>query len=79
MFAGGQHGDDDVGALHGCHRALADRGAITLRLIARGSDQIERGHLMASLDQIGRHRPAHIAEADECNVCHVFPPAVAFL
>ena len=61
------------------HRALADRGTIGLGLIARGCDQIERGHLVAGLDQIGRHRAAHIAEADECDVCHVrIPPLGRF-
>ena len=52
-------------------RAFGDRGAIGLGLIARGCHQIERGHLVAGLDQIGRHRAAHVAEADECDICHL--------
>jgi hypothetical protein len=35
---------------------------------------------VASLDQIGGHRPTHIAETDECNACHLwFPPPGTFL
>ena len=53
----------------------AMRGAVGLGLIARGLHQIEADHLVAGLDQIGGHRPAHVAEADECDACHVrFPP-----
>jgi hypothetical protein len=26
---------------------------------------------VAGLDQIGRHRPAHVAEANECDTCHL--------
>jgi hypothetical protein len=25
---------------------------------------------VAGLDQIGRHRAAHVAKADECDACH---------
>ncbi len=54
----------------------AIRGAVGPGLIARGRHQVECGHLVAGLDQIGRHRAAHVAEADECDVCHVpFPPS----
>ena len=60
--------------------AVGDRGAVRLGLIARGRHQIERDHLVAGLDQIGGHRPAHVAEADECDICHLeFPPLEAFL
>ena len=80
MLAGGQHGDDDVGALHRADRALGDPSAVGLGLIARGRHQIERDHLVAGLDQIGRHRAAHVAEADECDVCHgPVPSAQQFL
>jgi hypothetical protein len=71
VLASGQHSDDDFGALHRGNRALGNRGAVGLGLIARGRDEIERDHLMAGLDQIGGHGPAHIAEADECDRCHV--------
>jgi hypothetical protein len=30
---------------------------------------------VAGLDQIGGHRPAHIAETDECNACHLLVPS----
>ena len=53
------------------NRTLGDGGAVGLGLIARGRDQIERGDLVAGLDQIGRHRPAHVAEANECDICHL--------
>ena len=52
-------------------------GAVGLGLIARGRHEIERGHLVAGLDQIGRHRAAHVAEADECDVCHGPVPSVS--
>src|ERR1700674_447922 len=45
---------------------LGNGRAVGLGLIAGGCHQIEGDHLVAGLDQIGRHRPAHIAEADEC-------------
>ena len=65
--------------LTAANRALGDRSAVGLGLIARGRDQIERGHLVAGLDQIGRHRPAHVAEANECDICHLeFPPLELF-
>ena len=57
------------------HGAVGDPCPVGLGLRARRLDQIERGHLVAGLDQIGRHRPAHIAETDECDACHLkFPP-----
>ena len=61
----------DVSALDGSNRTLGNISAVGLGLIARGRHQIERGHLVAGLDQIGRHRPAHIAEANECDICHL--------
>ena len=60
-------------------RTLGDGGAIGLGLIARGRDQIERGDLVAGLDQIGGHRPAHVAEANECDICHLESSARLFL
>ena len=71
MLARRQHRDDDIGALHRGDRTVGDRRAIGLGLVARGADQIERHHLVAGLDQIGGHRAAHIAETDECDVCHL--------
>ena len=71
MLARRQHGDDDFGALDGGNRSLRDISPVRLGLIARGRHQIERGDLVASLDQIGRHRPAHIAEANKCDICHL--------
>ena len=80
MLAGRQHGDDDLGALHRADRAVGDPSAVGLGLIARGRHQIERDHLVAGLDQIGRHRAAHVAEADECDACHgPIPSAQPFL
>ena len=71
MLAGRQHRDDDLGALDGSDRALGDGGAIRFGLIARGSDEIERDDLVAGLDEIGRHRAAHVAETNECNAGHL--------
>ena len=71
MLAGRQHRNHDVGALDRANRAVGDPGTVGLRLIARGFHQIEARHLLAGLDQIGGHRPAHVAEPDECDVGHV--------
>src|SRR5580700_10692327 len=71
MFARRQHGDDDVSAFDRANCTVGDRRTVRFGLLARGSHQIERDDLVASLDQIGRHRAAHVAEADECDACHV--------
>jgi hypothetical protein len=31
-------------------------------------DDIESRHLVAGLDQVGRHRPAHVAQSDETDL-----------
>ena len=59
-------------------RAFGNRRTIGFGLIARSRDQIERDDLVSGLDQIGGHRPAHIAEADECDGCHDFLPELLF-
>ena len=42
--------------------------------------QVEAGHRVAGLDEIGGHRTAHVAEADECDRCHAYyPPRGTYL
>jgi hypothetical protein len=60
-----------VGTLHHGGGAVGDNCAIALGLVLRRFHQIEGCHLVAGLDQIAGHRPAHIAEANECDICHV--------
>src|SRR5579871_3704854 len=69
--AGRKHRDNDAGAFHGRNRAFRDGGAVRFGLIARGRDEIERDHRVASLDEIGRHRATHVAETDERNAGHL--------
>ena len=66
LLAGRQHGDDGVNRLPSSASEVADfaphilgelRGALCVRVI--GDD------LIAAFHEIGRHRPAHIADADE--------------
>ena len=79
MLARGQHGDDDIRALHRSCRAVGDGGAVGLGLIEQSLHQIEADDLVAGLDEIGGHRPAHVAESDECDCCHVSPSGQEFL
>src|SRR5260370_23439907 len=78
MLACREHGDHSIGALDGSSSAVSNCCAIGLCRVRRGFDQIERDYLVARLDQIGSHRPAHIAKADECDVCHVESPPRSF-
>ena len=74
MLAGGQHGDDDLGALDRLGRALGLVGA----LLDRGRDgcvrQVEGDHLMLRLAEIRGHRATHVAETDEGDLRHGFLP-----
>src|SRR5579859_626277 len=70
MRAGRQHGDDHLGIgdrLGGRGRGDAAGGGEGLD---RGLSHVEAGDLMPGLDQVLRHRAAHVAEADKCNLAH---------
>ena len=71
MLAGRQHGDHDLGILHGSRRIGHDDDAIVPcgRQIFR--NEVETVHGVAGLDQIGGHRVAHIAKADEGDRRHL--------
>ncbi len=71
VSAGRQHGDDAFRFAHRmCNRArnrdtcLGGSGARRLR-------QVEAGHCVASLHQIGRHWAAHVAEPDKGDLRHL--------
>ena len=70
MLACRQHGDHGVGAFYGCDRTFGNACAIGHGLIARGSDEVERDNLVTCFHEIGSHRAAHVAEANECDRCH---------
>jgi len=75
MLAGGQHADDDFGALHGGFGVGGDGHAVCGQLVAGGLREVERAHLVACLVQVVCHGAAHVAEADECDF-HVLSPVV---
>ena len=70
MLARRQHGDDRLGALDGGAGARSDLDAAFGGLVREGGDEIEAADLVAGLDEIERHRPAHVAEADEGDPGH---------
>ena len=71
MLAGRQHGDDHVGAADGAPGGGRDGRAGCGGGGLRRLDEIEAGNRMAGLDQVGDHRGAHVAEADEGDFGHV--------
>ena len=70
MCAGGQHGDDRLGALGGLGRGGDGEAAGGLGAIERLRRQIEGADVMALLRQIGGHAAAHIAQPDETDARH---------
>src|ERR1700733_1885252 len=71
VLAGRQHGDDDIGILKRRLGAACDLHAVLGRGIAQRRYEIESKDVAAGLDEIGGHRPAHVAETDESNSRHV--------
>ena len=71
MLAGRQHGDDDVGAAarlgYRWRRGAAARRRIAASAAASRSKPRDR---VPGLEQVLRHRQAHIAEPDECDRRH---------
>ncbi len=74
MLSGRQHGDHDLRILHRCCRARHDRDGIFGGGLEIFRNQVEAKNRVPGLDEIGCHGIAHIAETDECNACHMFPP-----
>src|SRR5262249_1728261 len=56
-------------------RACLFRARVEHRL-EHGLAQVEHPHVMPGLDEVARHRPAHIADTDECDGGHGFFPFV---
>ena len=75
MLAGRQHGDDDLGVLDRRDAVGHDHDAI-VRAPFQGSPATRSKPCtaMPGLDQIGGHRVAHIAEADEGDRGHAVSP-----
>ena len=80
VLARRQHGDDDVGVLDGAPGAGDDLDAVSGRGFAQRRYQVEAENVLARLDQVGGHRPAHIAETDEIRLppCAVLPQVSKF-
>ncbi len=70
MLARGQHGDDGFGAAGRIAGGGSGNGASSGELLHGRLRKIENPELMARLDQIGGHWPAHIAEPDKADFCH---------
>src|SRR6185312_4055615 len=61
----GQHGDHRVCAGHGGGGAVEDRGATLGSGGGSGGHRVEPAHGVAGGNQVGRHRPTHVAEPQE--------------
>ncbi len=70
VFTGGQHGDDDLGALRRLGGARGRGATCSDEGVARGGIDVVARDPMARLDEIGRHGRAHVAEADETDGRH---------
>ncbi len=73
MLSGGQHGDDDIRARDRLARIGRDRHAGAGGGRLRRLDEVETCNRMPRLDEIGGHRPAHVAEAEKRDLGHCFP------
>ena len=73
MPAGRQHGDDHIGRRNGAVAPLRRLHPGFTGLAHGAGDGIEPDHAMARLDEIGGHRPAHVAEADKGDGAHGVP------
>ena len=61
----GQHGDDDVSAAHRLCAGGDDINPLTCGGLLRGGDRVEAADFVTGVDQIPRHRRAHIAQPQE--------------
>ena len=72
MRARRQHGEHRITARRRVAVRPHQRRAGILRRIERRLHKVEDRHRMSRLDQIGEHRPAHIAGADKADFSHMF-------
>lgn len=77
VLAGRQHADDHVGALHRVAGAAGGAGAGGDQAVDGALHQVEDVQQVAGLEQVGGHRRAHVAEADEGDLFHGAPPVAA--
>ncbi len=70
MLAGRQHSDDNLRPRDRRRRARGNRDALGGRFPLRALDQVVAADAMARLCEIGRHRAAHIAKANERDIRH---------
>ena len=70
MFARRQHGDHIVDPGGRLRSTFGHRRAHCLELRQGSLGQIKNSYLMPRLDQIGGHRPTHVAQPDKRNLCH---------
>ena len=68
-----QHGDHDLGARADDVDCACDLAGDRSQALGRRAVDIKAGHRMACLDQVLRHRVAHIAEPDEADLGHALP------
>ncbi|MNH22885.1 hypothetical protein D3C79_827590 [compost metagenome] len=67
MHRGRQHGDDQFGALCRFTGRCTDTAAQLFQFRQHGLVQVHQAQCMAGLDQVARHRRAHVAQTDKCN------------
>ena len=70
MRAGGQHGDDHLGAFHGILCADGGRSPFGHDFGNSFSGQVKGVHVVSGLGEVDGHGRTHIAQANECNRCH---------
>jgi hypothetical protein len=70
LLARGQHGDDNFRLPAGIGHGLRGRAARLGKLVGRRPGNVEAAHRMAGLEQILRHRQAHVAKSNEADLCH---------
>jgi hypothetical protein len=61
VMAGGKHGDDAVGALHGIVRTVGDRHLHGVGSIHGRLREVEALHAVTGADEVGGHGRAHVA------------------
>ena len=74
MLAGRQHRDDDIAARGDDLGGLGHRAAGSAQLVSLDAAHVDALDLMTCLDEVLRHRQAHVAEPDESDPCHRQPP-----
>lgn len=74
MLARGKHGHHEIGIARRLVRRRGFRGADCDQRIDGRGRQIEDFQRMPRLDEVARHRPAHIAEPDKSDCRHLRPP-----